>query len=268
MALSFATSSFAFVGPAAPVRATPASSCNVRMETVDDLKTLAEKCNPVVGYYNPTGLAEMNFWGQSQEATIGFLRQSEIKHGRIAMFAFVGFIAGSNGVVFPWKESLSGTTFADIAAAGGPADQWDALPTNAKLQILGVISFLEWWSENSYALEQSGTKHYMRGGKPGVFPSFNKGGIPHPVPFELYDPFGFSKNRPEADKEKGLIAEINNGRLAMLGIMAFVSEAKVPGSVPALKGLITPYSGEPMAVFSASDKLPLVPEMLSLPFPW
>lgn len=138
------------------------------METVEDLKTLAEKCNPVVKYYNPTGLAEMNFWGQSQEATIGFLRQSEIKHGRIAMFAFVGFIAGSNGVVWPWAQSLSGTTFADIAAAGGPADQWDALPTNAKLQILGVISFFEWWSENSYALEQSGTKHYMRGGKPGV----------------------------------------------------------------------------------------------------
>ena len=42
-----------------------------------------------------------------------------------------------------------------------------------------------------------------------------------------------------------LRTEINNGRLAMLGIMAFLAESKVPGSVPALGGLgIAPYSGE------------------------
>ena len=47
------------------------------METVADLEALAKKLNPAVGYYNPTSLAEMEFWGQSQEATIGFLRQGE-----------------------------------------------------------------------------------------------------------------------------------------------------------------------------------------------
>ena len=64
-------------------------------------------------------------------------------------------------------------------------------------------------------------------------------------------------------KEKSLIAEINNGRLAMPGIM-LASESKVPGSVPAL-GLIKPYAGEVMAPFSAGDKvLTFVPEMLSV----
>ena len=39
---------------------------------------------------------------------------------------------------FPWK--LTGEiSFDDIAAAGGPPDQWDALPTNAKLQIILFI---------------------------------------------------------------------------------------------------------------------------------
>ena len=39
-------------------------------------------------------------------------------------------------------------------------------------------------------------------------------------------------------------AEINNGRLAMIGLMAFLSEGAIPGSVPALKGLILRCSGE------------------------
>jgi hypothetical protein len=98
----------------------------------------------------------------------------------------------------------------------------------------------------------------MRGGKPGFFPPFKapKGEglngvptdaegtmlLPHPVPLNLYDPFGFSKNRSEEQKAKGLIIEINNGRLAMLGLMSFLAEGAIPGSVPALKGLI-PASG-------------------------
>merc|ERR1719393_982504 len=58
------------------------------------------------------------------------------------MAAFVGFCLQSNDIVFPWK--LTGDiSFSDIAAAGGPPDQWDALPTAAKLQILGFIGILE-----------------------------------------------------------------------------------------------------------------------------
>jgi len=251
-----------FQAPVAPAHARMQARSQVNMETVKDLEGLAVKLNPVVGYWNPTTLADMEFWGQSQEATIGFLRQAEIKHGRVAMAAFVGFIVQSNGFHFPWDLTTSGISFGDISAAGSPLAQWDALPTNAKLQIIGMVGFFEWWSENKYALAQSGEKHYMRGGKPGFFPSFNKGNIPHPVPLELFDPFGLSKNASPEKKEKGLLAEINNGRLAQLGIMAFVSEAKVPGSVPLLKGLIAPYSGECMAPLAASDSLPFVSDML------
>jgi len=126
-----------------PLAARPApvqGSSSIVMETVEDLKVLAGKCNPNVGYFNPLGLGDgYNFWGESEEATIGFLRQAEIKHGRVAMAAFVGFIVQENDIVFPWKQSLDGTTFADIAAAGGPAAQWDALPINAKAQIFFAI---------------------------------------------------------------------------------------------------------------------------------
>merc|ERR1712151_1116794 len=58
--------------------------------------------------------------------------------------------------------------------------------------------------------------------------------------------------------------EVNNGRLAMLGLMGFVSEAKVPGAVPALAGLIKKYDGQPMAPFAENDvSLGFVKEMLA-----
>jgi hypothetical protein len=60
------------------------------------------------------------------------------------------------------------------------------------------------------------------------------------------------------------------GRLAMLGIMAFVSEQKIPGSVPALGSLgLKPYAGEVMAPFSAGNvDLPYVSEMVNFPSLW
>ncbi len=91
----------------------------------------------------------------------------------------------------------------------------------------------------------------MRGGKPGAFPNFsdNTDLIPHPVPLNLFDPFGFSKNKSEEAKAEGLIKELNNGRLAMIGIMGFISEQRVEGSVPLLTGLVPHYDGETMAPF-------------------
>merc|ERR1711918_181733 len=172
-----------------------------------------------------------------------------------------GYCVQANGIHFPW-DLANGVSYASISAAGSPPEQWDALPTAAKVQILLFVGFLELISESSPILEMSGNTHYMRGGKPGAFPKFAPW-MPHPVPFELFDPFNLSKNASPEKKEKGLVAEINNGRLAMLGIMAFLSEQKVPGSVPAITGFVKPYAGEVMAPFSASDTgLPFVADML------
>jgi len=218
------------------------------METKADLEKLAEKLNPVVKFWDPLGLTNVEMNGDSAEP-IGFLRHAEIKHGRVAMAAFLGYIIQSNGIHFPWAASLDGTTFADIAAAGSPPAQWDAVPTNAKWQIFFLIAGLELWSECAT------DKHYMKGGKPGEFPSFEpiRKEIGHPT-FDLFDPFGFSKNKTPEQKERGLQVELNNGRLAQIGIMGMVSEAKVPGSVPGLSGLgLAGYDGEVMAPWGPQD---------------
>ena len=66
---------------------------------------------------------------------------------------------------------------------------------------------------------------------------------------DLYDPFGFNKNMSEETKERRLTAELNNGRLAQLGIFGFLCADKIPGSVPLLSDIAIPYEGDPMIPF-------------------
>jgi len=280
MALSLATLPVSYAPAMAPranpvkmsftdefsIESKPWSSSEV--SDASGLEALAKKLNPVVGYWDPLGI------GKTSPETIGWFRHAEIKHGRVAMAAFVGYCLQSNGVCFPWnlQASINGVadvptiSFADISAAGGPADQWDALPSPAKLQILGVIGFLEMWSETSSVLKMDGEQHYVRGGKPGYFPKLSRTdemAFPHPVPLNLWDPFGFTAKLTPEKKEKALLAEVNNGRLAMVGIFGLISASKGL-KVPGLDTLgITPYSGEIMAPFSAGDSsLPFVADML------
>jgi len=222
-------------------------------ETKADLESLAKELNPILGFYDPLNLAEADFWGTGSEATIGFLRHAEIKHGRVAMFAFVGFIVHANGIKFPWPMQMDGTAF---PSETNPPALWDAVSDDAKWQIFALIGFLEFWSE----LSTPSHKHYMAGGKPGDYPDFvaGKEGIPHPVPFNFYDPFSLSKNMSEEKKASRLRAELNNGRLAQLSILAFLSEQCAPGAVPLLKGIVPAYDGEVMA--------PFVTNYLGMPF--
>jgi len=230
-----AGSACAFVPPSQP-RAPATLS-----ETKTDLVDLGKKLNPVLGYFDPLNLAGANFWGTTEEETIGFLRESEVKHGRIAMFAFVGYIVHANGITWPWPMTLDGQPFPTGLT---PPQAWDAIPEAGKLQIVLFIGFLEYWNEVA-------NRHYMKGGKIGDFPDFDPKVIPGGA-LNYYDPFGWHKNRSEEDKAKGLVKEINNGRAAMLGIFGFLCESKIPGSVPLLKGIIPAYDGEYMAPFAKS----------------
>mmetsp|Transcript_14761 Transcript_14761/g.29885 ORF Transcript_14761/g.29885 Transcript_14761/m.29885 type:complete len:247 (+) Transcript_14761:39-779(+) len=235
----YCTGSTAFHGSA--VRAPHRSA--VVMETKADLVDLAKQLNPVIGYWDPLGLSDAKLWGQSEEFTIGWLRESEVKHGRIAMFGFIGYIVHENG--FRTPDGIANLVPSDLSA---PA-VWDAIPEIAKWQIILFVGLMDIWRESKVPLEGDGQKHYCSGGKIGYFPTFKM--LPHPVPFDLFRPFG-PDNSSEERKAKGRIAEINNGRLAMLGLMGFVSEATVPGSVPALTGIVKSYAGEPMAPFATS----------------
>jgi len=229
------------------------------------LTALAKELNPVVGFWDPLNI------GETSPENIGWFRHAEIKHGRVAMAAFVGYCIQANGIHFPWNlqapigpinSDIATISFGDISAAGGPADQWDALPSSAKLQIIGAVGFLEMCGEASTMLEMDGQQHYVRGGKPGYYPNL-KDKFPHPVPLTLWDPFGFTKKMTPERKEKALLAEVNNGRLAMIGIFGCISASKGL-IVPGLDSVgFPPYAGEVMSPFTAADGaiLPFVTDM-------
>jgi hypothetical protein len=79
-------------------------------------------------------------------ACAAWLRHAEIKHGRIAMAGFVGFMASANyeTVGAPMKSTM----FPPIASGLSAPEVWDAIPFLAKLQIIGAIGVFEHISED------------------------------------------------------------------------------------------------------------------------
>jgi len=222
-------------------RAAATRKADTRMGGLDDLQN-----NPSPPqYWDPLNLATQEFWGQSNEATIGFLRHAEIKHGRVAMAGFIGYCVHENGIHFPW--TYPGVDWAAFEKMSAPA-VWDNLPIGARVQIIVGIGILEAWGESSPVLEADGEAHYMRGGKPGYYPTFNE--LYHPVPLNLWDPFGFTEGQTEEQKARRLFAEINNGRLAMIGLFSLLLASKSDEAVPILNGLIKKYDGDAMAPFT------------------
>ena len=80
--------------------ATPFRRTTALKESLADLKQLQKDLpGPPGEYFDPLSLGSMTFdWGpQGEEATVGWLRHSEIKHGRVAMAGFLGFVAQCGG---------------------------------------------------------------------------------------------------------------------------------------------------------------------------
>ena len=224
----------ALVAPAAP-RATVKVQ-----ETKADLERLCAEnptALPFEGIWDPLGCADFNFWGLGNEATIGYLRHAEIKHGRIAMAGFLGFFVQSPGnfigdivsgdhAILPYRGYVAGCT---------PQEQWANIPMIGKLQILTAVGMLESYGEG--AGYPASYTHYTKGGQPGYYPPIKgKGGPFKQILLDLYDPLGFGfRDMSAADKKKGLFAEINNGRMAMIGLFSVLAESAVPGSNPQYK---------------------------------
>jgi hypothetical protein len=238
----------AYVTPVAP-KATTALNSKAELEALAMSNT--DALGQSMGFWDPLGLADGDFWGLGNEGTIGYLRHAEIKHGRVAMAGFLGFIAQCTPLVngehaaAPYRGYVAGVT---------PQEQWDNIPQAGKLQIIAFVGMLESYGEG--AGNPDGYTHYTKGGLPGFYPSI-KGKGAGQITFDLYKPFPIFPEQSEAQKERGRRVEVNNGRAAMLGLMSLLSASAVPGSVPALSGIegFPQYSGNVMIPFEGDFTL-------------
>merc|ERR1719231_1888485 len=123
-----------------------------------------------------------------------WMREAELKHGRICMLAFVGYVTVDAGIHFP------GAKYQGIDALHAHNAMVDA---GSMGFLLLVISFIEIISMVALYEAANGS-----GREAGDF---------------AFDPLGFSKD-PEQKKEFQL-KELKNGRLAMLGFGGIVTQS-------------------------------------------
>ena len=104
-----------------------------------ELQALAREQNPAVGFWDPLRIAgRVNIFEADDEASIGFLRHAEIKHGRVAMAGFIGYIVHETGARWPFAFE----PYTDAAAYYAPYEGlsapavWAALPEISKVQII------------------------------------------------------------------------------------------------------------------------------------
>lgn len=159
-----------------------------------------------VGAFDPLGLATLG-----SESTLAWFRAAELKHSRVAMLATTGYLVQAAGYHFPGM--LSHDVSFESLSNMKPLDAWNAVPAEGRAQIIGMILLAEIISE------AQGT-HYTKGGD---------------LPTIIFPPINFSPvDAGELKTQQN--RELNNGRLAMIGIMSFCAEANIPGSVPLLTG--------------------------------
>lgn len=147
------------------------------------------------GYVGDVGFDPLRF---SDFVPMDFLREAEIKHGRICMLAWLGFVSVDVGFrIYPFPEvyeGLSSVTAHDALVEQGAMSQiflWCGLA-----EVIGTVAVLQ-------MLEGSGRE-------PGDY------GL---------DPLGFLKGKTEEEANEMKLREIKNGRLAMLAFSGVVTQA-------------------------------------------
>jgi len=157
------------------------------------------------GYVGDVGFDPLRI---SDYVPMDYLREAEIKHGRICMLAWLGYVSVDMGLrIYPLPPGLEGLTSATAhdasVAQGGMA------------HIFLSIAFLEMgsWLSVSAMLQGSGRE-------PGDFG---------------FDPLGYLKGKSEEEVNKIKLQELKNGRLAMLAFSGVVTQS-------VLTGLSFPYA--------------------------
>ncbi len=148
------------------------------------------------GYVGDVGFDPLRF---SDFAPMDFLREAELKHGRICMLAWTGFVAVDMGArIYPLPEAYEGLTSVtahDALVQQGAMSQLFLWITIA--EAISTVSLIQMLYEDS-------------GREPGDF------GL---------DPLGFLTGKSEEEVNRMKLRELKNGRLAMLAFSGVVTQS-------------------------------------------
>jgi len=149
------------------------------------------------GWVGDVGFDPLGF---SDNFDMKWLRESEIKHGRICMLATVGYVMQQF-----W--TLPGLLHVDDSNLAPTV-----VGASAMLQIVGYVGVLEFWTNKGKVTMEDMFEDETR--VPGAFG---------------FDPMGLSVGKSQEQKELMEYKEIKNGRLAMLAIGGMIHHNWVTG---------------------------------------
>lgn len=154
-----------------------------------------------LGLFDPLGLLK-----EADAARFNRLRYVEIKHGRISMLAVLGHIVTTAGVRLPGDIDYHGTSFDSIPAGLAALSK---VPPAGLLQMFLFVGLLE----IAVMKDITGDGEFV-----GDFRN------------DAID-FGWDSFSPEEQERKRAI-ELNNGRAAMMGILALMVHEQLPSHDP------------------------------------
>ena len=193
----FLIASFGLINAFAPahINKARASSAMIMADKSKALPFLPQPAN-TVGMAGDVGFDPVGF---SNWIDVRWLREAELKHGRVCMLAVVGFALSGYFQLPGEMHQVSPVAAHDAAVKSGAMNQ--ILLWTGAFEAISFKAIIE-------MLEDSGRE-------PGDFG---------------FDPLKLSEGRSDAVKEKYALAELKNGRLAMLAFSGMVTQAVLTGN--------------------------------------
>jgi len=156
--------------------------------------------------FDPCGFSNMNFdfsylvvptkWEEARTglSSLKWMREAELKHGRVAMLATLGYVAVDLGLRFPSPKYLGLTSLTAHDAMVKSGDMAVGLLFIGLLELFGGVAIYE----------------------------MSKGSDRQPGDF-VFDPLGLASD--SARLQRYQLNELKNGRLAMLAFSGIVTQA-------------------------------------------
>jgi len=156
-------------------------------------------------------------WGFSNRYPIEYLREAELKHGRVATLAWLGWVAVDLGLrIYPapleeWQASSSAEAFRNLYPSNAVSAHPDGYWTSPFFQALVIIGCIEGLSTESVNQMSMGEKSDRQAGDVG------------------FDVLNILKDKSDAEIARMKLRELKNVRLGMFAFFGVLVQSVVLG---------------------------------------